>query len=309
MAKYVRLFQDCLGLNNAVSPTKGKFNTDTGAGELSVAVNVNILDDGAIERRNGITATAETGNVESIWTGSNGTFIVKNNYICKLNNDFTSTPIVAVTSHEVSYCDVQDATYFCNGTEKGIIKGTTVIPWTFDMATQYAGPSTVKTFSSPPVAKHVDLYNGRMYLAVDSLLFFSEPFGYSMYDYARGYFWFENTITGVKSITDGIYVYTTNAVYFLNGTNPNDMQLIKVSDYPLIPGTLVRVTSDNINIQISTYSELHNNIVIWTAQNGIYVASNNGYIKNVTDGRLWLPPVTSGCAVYHNRRYIVFLNK
>ena len=85
MAKYIRLFQDCLGLNNAVSPTKGKFNTETGAGELSVAVNVNILDDGTIERRNGITATAETSNVESIWTGSNGTFIVKNNYICKLN--------------------------------------------------------------------------------------------------------------------------------------------------------------------------------------------------------------------------------
>lgn len=307
MARYIRLMQDCLGLNNAVSPTKGKFDANTGAGELSVAVNVVILDDGAIERRPGITATAVTGIVQSIWTGNNGTFFVQNGMIRKLASDFTSTGIVAVSNSDVSYCDVQDKVYYINGYQRGIIQGIYNYPWTFSMDDDYAGPNTFKLFQSPPTGTKIDLYNGRMYVAFGNTLFFSEPFGYSMYDYARSFIWFEHPIIDFKAVSDGLFVSTEKGVYSLLGKTPDEFVITKVSNSPAFAGTIVSVFGDELLITTSQFTSVNDKSLLWTSQEGIYLGTSNGLAKNITLGRLKLPTVTGGRAAYHKGKYVVFL--
>lgn len=302
MAKYIRILADCLGLNNALSPTKVKFDPQTGSSELTMAVNVDILDDGAIERRQGISATSITENVTSFWSGRNGTFYTSAGSLYSLSDDYTKTLLTAGlnSSADMSFCEVQDVVYAANGYQTGYIKDETWCPW---VVSDYVGPYTPREFSDPPVGDYIELFNGRMYIAKDTVLWYSEPFAYSMFDVSRNFLWFEDRIVALSSVQGGLVVSTETEVLFLKGSNPNDFILEHCSLYPVIPNTLVKIKGEE------TFGGVKGLVLLWISQNGIYLMMPDGDCKNVTTGRLTLPTVRKGCAAFLNGRYIAFLRK
>lgn len=302
MSKYFRLLSKATGLNNKVSPTNVIYDEKSGIGDLCVAVNIDITNEGKIERRVGITATDINYSTHSLFTGINDTYFVSGSTLYALNTDFTSTVVVSgITSgYPMSYCDVLDRTYYCNTRQKGYIRHRSNNSW---IAGTYVGPDTYRVFSDPPIGSLLSLYKGRMFIAKDSTLWYSEPFAYNMFDMARSYIWFEQPITSILPVEDGIFV-SADKVYFLRGNQPIEFVQSVISLYPVIGKTGVIVQGENL-LDKSYIGKC----AIWTSQDGIFLGFGNGQVKNLTKDKLNLPPIGGGCAVYHNEAYISLLRE
>lgn len=302
MSKPFRLLSKSSGLNNKVSPTNIIYDERSGIGDLCVAVNVDITNEGKIARRSGTTITAITSNVHSLFTGINDTYFVSGSVLYALNPDYTATSLVTglTSGFTMAYCDVLDRTYYCNTRQKGYIRHRSNNSWT---AGTYVGPTTYRTYSDPPIGSLLGLYRGRMYVVKDNTLWYSEPFAYSMFDMARSYVWFEQNITSLLPVEDGLYV-SADKVYFLKGTQPVEFALSTVSAYPVVGQTGVVVQGENLLDK--SYS---GKCAIWTSQDGIFLGFGNGQVKNLTKDKLDLPPIGGGCAVYHKEAYTALLRE
>jgi len=302
MSKYLRLLQECTGLNNAVSPTKIKYDPRTGISGLSIAVNVDIGDDGSIRRREGITATARTEDVHSIFNGKKATYFVYGDRLYSLKEDYSGIFIRENLSLNapMSYAEVGENVYYGNGFQIGYVKDDINYDW---VAGTYIGPTTYKQFSDPPVGYILIHYRGRMYVVADYLLYWSEPFAYNWFDMARNYVWFSDVIIAGTAVDEGIYLSTESRIIFLRGETPDEFSPVTVSTYPAIKGTMIQVSGEEL------LGGTQGKCVMWTSQNGVYLGTSGGEVKNITDRRLVLPDVSSGCAAYHNGKYITFLRK
>jgi len=301
MSKSIRLFHKTTGLNNVNSPFTGEFEPSQGITDLSVAVNVCVTNDGKIERRPGITALSITSSCHSLFSGRNGVFYVKGSNLYCYNDGGTSTLITTgLLPAYVSFCEVQDKTYYCNGFQKGYVKDNKSYAWTVG---EYVGPATYRTFTDPPTGHFLGLYRGRLYVAKDTTLWFSEPFSYSAFDKGRNYIWFEYPVTVFYPVEDGIYV-STDKVYFLRGAQPDEFSMSVVSDYPIVGRTGVVIDGETIpGISYAGKS------MIWTSRAGIYLGLGNGQVKNLTTSKIKLPAVVDGCAVYCDNKYLTFLRE
>lgn len=304
MAKFIRLMYDCLGLNNAVSLTKAKFDYKTGQCELIEGCNVDILDDGSIRRRKGTTATVITQASHSLYSGYNGAFFVTGALLMRLYQDFTTTQVATGLSlgAGMSFCDVQDCTYYMNGFQKGYIRNDTNYSWV--AASIEGSPYDYRTFSDPPVGTLILVYNGRMYVVKGNVIYFSDRFAYHWFNLASDYLWYNKPITAAGAVFDGLFISTTEQVIFNGGNTPKEFMYSVVSDYPIIPGTLVTVKGEDV-----TGFEGQGKVLLWTSGNGIYAATSSGIVKNLTEGRLNIPSAVSrGSAVFRKGKYIVLLS-
>jgi hypothetical protein len=302
MAKFIRLLSKSTGLNNKVSPSRVTYNIESGIGELSIAVNVDISNEGQISRRDGITATANIDSIHSMYSGVNGAFYVSGSSLYALNNDFTGTAIVndLSVSYKMSYCDVLNRTYYANGRQNGYIIDRTRSTWE---VSDYVGPVTHKKFDDPPVGSLIFLYKGRMYVVKDNVLWYSEPFAYSAFDRARSYMWFEQNINAAIAVEDGIFI-STDRVYFLRGNTPTEMVQSTVSSYPIVGQTVLSVKGEEL-----LDKSIVGTCAIWTSQDGIFLGQGNGQVRNLTKDKLDLPPIGGGCAVFSNGAYLTFLKQ
>jgi hypothetical protein len=301
--KQRRLLLKTSGLNNAQPPTRLEYDSNTGVIELAEAYNVEIDDTGRPCRRGGYTATVRTESSHSMFTGRTGTFFVAGTILYRLNEDLTRTSVRTglTTAAKVSYVEVLNTIYYMNGYEKGRLVNGVYSNW--DVGT-YQGPVTIRQFSAPPIGTLLEAYNGTMFVVVKNILWFSERFGFNLFDMARGYVWFEDDITMVKAVADGLYVSTGRKVVFLKGQIPSDFQQINVSSYSAIKGTGIRINAEDM-----LKGQVVGTAVLWTASNGIHLGLAGGECKNLTEDRIELPYVTEGCAVLHNGKYVVVMKK
>jgi hypothetical protein len=302
MSKFLRLLSKSTGLNNKVSPSRIVHNVESGIGELSVAVNVDIGNEGQISRRDGITATGITDNIHSLFDGKNDSFYVSGTSLYALNSDYTSTFIVTglSSSYKMSYCEVLEKTYYGNSRENGVIVDRTRSAWEVG---SYVGPTTYKKFASPPIGHLLSLYRGRMYLVKDNVLWYSEPFAYGAFDLARSYIWFEQYINAVMAVEDGLFV-SADKVYFLRGNTPTEMAQSTVSSYPVVGQTGVIVQGEEL-----LDKSIIGKCALWTSQDGIFLGQGNGQVRNLTKDKLDLPPIGGGCAVFSNGAYLTLLKQ
>lgn len=303
MARQVQFFKGTIGLDNTQGPTRTALDPREGIVELAEAWNIEIDDTGRPYRRAGYTSTARTEDSHSMYTGRAGTFFMSGTTLYRLNEDLTRTAVGAgLTADAITdYEEVLDTIYFANGYEIGKIVNGVSSAWTVGT---YVGPTTTRQFSAPPVGHLLEVYNGIMYIAAKNVLWGSEPFGYNLFDTTRNFVWFEDKITMVKAVADGMYVSTEKKVVFLKGLTTKDFQQIDISNYPAIPGTGITVNAEEI-----LKGQATGDAAIWTALNGIYLGLNGGECKRMTEQRITLPQVNSGCAVFHNGRYLVSLKK
>lgn len=132
-----------------------------------------------------------------------------------------------------------------------------------------------------PAGQLVEYYNGRMYVAVGNILYYSEPLRYGSQDAAHGFVMFPERITLLKAVNDGLYL-SSDGTYFLSGTPEKD----KLSLIPIVPYKAVEGTACNV-------PNTHN--VMWLADRGIMVGANGGKVKNVTEDRIAMDTATRGC--------------
>lgn len=296
--KPVTLFKKSLGLNNIDSPNRLSFDPSSGETELVSAYNVDIGDTGTISRRRGQTATARTENIHSLFCDGGDAFFVLSNALYRLNKYYSAYGVrnTMTVGAKVSYCQIVDRTYYCNGFEKGYIIDGEGYNWVADT---YVGPATHRIFSDPPVGNLLTYLSGRIYVAKGTVGWYSEPYAYEWFDLAKNFIPFGQKIKMWRAVVGGIYVGFGDMVVFLAGTDPKEFIFKVVSDSPVVEGTDVYASGNKVG-----KGEQTERVVMWTAKDGIYLGQSDGKVSNITNGKLTIPESSYGCAVYSDGEYI-----
>lgn len=290
----IPVFRGTSGLNNKIDPVKLRWDSETGIQELAVAKDVDIGDSGRVSRRKGYSKVLDLSDCHSIYNVGSYCAFVHNNALAILEKDYSYTNIRNVTvGAKVSYVKPGFNTFYCNGYENGYIKDRISYSW---VGEDYVGPTTTKTFSSPPVGHLLEFFAGRIYIASGDTLWYTEPFAYSWVNLAESFIPFPGRLRMVKAVKDGLWVSDTEGTYFLGGTNVKEMSLVKVANYPAIEGTDCKV-----------FDIAEEQMVVWTSTEGICVGAVGGKFNNLTRQKLWYPDSNVGAGFVTNGKYLSIL--
>ena len=145
-------------------------------------------------------------------------------------------------------------------------------------------PLRTQFFGPPPAGQLVAFFAGRMYVAKDNFLFYSLPYEHELFDLRYGFIPFEDRITMVAPVTNGIFLGTTKQVNFMQGMTPEEFKTSKVYDLGVVEGTARVVKADDIVEKAQP-----DPCAVWLGKDGLCVGlavgqSNNlvGTVKNLT---------------------------
>jgi len=303
MAKDSVTFDKFSGIKNTLTEERLSTGGTDRAGrklgtELAEALNVDIDDAGQIRRRRGRTRVG-TGNYHSLWQSEAAVYVVKNGDLCHLLPNYTTQILRAgVGADRMSYVKVDDSVYFSSRTTSGKISAlsSTVGDWGHPEdggqgrwlspvvnPTDYVPAVRGKLLGAPPNADYLAYFNGRIYLASGKTLWATELYLYDYVDKTRTFISFEANITGVAAVTDGLYVGTEDAVYFLSGAF-GQMARIKLADVGMVAGSMVEVPADVIRGNSSS-----RNAVMFMTRFGVFSGLDGGVATNLTQSRVEFP--------------------
>lgn len=305
MPKKFPLFKASIGLNNAVDPTRIKYDSESGLVDLQASINVELDKSGALFRRKGYSEII-SGSFHSVFSMGSYAIAVWNflaqHYIIWFDAAGRSGVIVEVVQYNnrMCYARIGDKVYYSNEAEKGIIEGKIASSWS---SGSVVAKDSTRTFSDPPAGHILEIAHGRMWIAKDEMIYFSEPFGYNLFDYARGWLPTIGRASLLRGILGGLYISDNNGVYFCNSTDPKTMQPFKVHDFPAIIGTDVTDLISGISLGLQD-SYLY---CLFLTEKGLCAAGPEGRFINLTEDKLVYPKVTSGSAVLKSNDNILFL--
>lgn len=143
-----------------------------------------------------------------------------------------------------------------------------------------------------PAGSIVREFAGRLLMASGSVLWYSEPYAYSLLDPRKNFVQFASDITIVEPVEAGVFV-CADKTYFLAGKDPSSWTQRKVLDYGAVLGTSVRNPEND---------------VVWYGTDGVILAKQDGSVQNLTKPKVAIDTGTVGAGAYierdGNRQYV-----
>jgi hypothetical protein len=136
-------------------------------------------------------------------------------------------------------------------------------------------------------------------------LMFSEPFFYNRFDMTRGWV----PVPGddpamVLSVDTGVYVGTSNGLFYLAGDAMKDMAIRRVSRFRVVPGTGAFVDAQFLGMEGTGTC-----VVCVLNHLGVCALLPDGMLIPMTHKSVSLPLATTGCGIINhsdNHRYLMF---
>ena len=293
-------FTSCLGMNNVLDPARLVYKPDSGDWEAALLLNVDLDATGRPTRRRGFSSL-QVGSWHSLWSNGRIGYVVNELTLYEVGASgvLRSIKTDMAVGFPVSFLDVDGTIYWCNGVQNGKIVDGENKGW----AGNYPHPSTVRIISDPPVGHLIEYHAGRIYIAQDNVVYFTE--GAGLYDFVcmgDGYLpFFDSKIRMLRAVDDGLYVGTDAGVQFVSGMDPSKFQYRKVSDSAPVMGTDVTVLANIINQQANGYA------AVWSATDGVYTGMSGGNADNITRKKLRLPAASRGAGLLYDNKYVALL--
>lgn len=309
MPRLTRVFSGTSGLNTKVDPSRINFNFKTGISELAAAVNIVIDDTGRPSRRKGFTATARTESWKNLFGCGSYAIGTTGDALCAIEPNMAYTALRNVHSDaQMSYAmdtdGISDIVFYCNGYEKGIIKNKASQGWPLITP---IGVTTIKEFSEAPVGHLLEVYNSRMFIAVNNFLFYSEPNTYHAYRLSANYFGFPNRIKMVEAVSGGFWVSDSDSVYFFGGIIAPSLQEMPVQtkkcSSPAIEGTAVKIPADRIGD-----GGMQGQAVVFATKEGVVAGLGDGTLLSLTEKKINFPGGLTGSAFYRGGKITVCID-
>lgn len=171
----------------------------------------------------------------------------------------------------------------------------------------------------PPVSQDLDemppgrfsaTWNGRLLVAYDACVAWSEPNQYGLTMSAYNFLPFAEEITMLAAIdtAGGFFVATTSRTYFVVGANPADAALTAAYSFGAVPGTLTMVPGARLPFDDPPAMP----VPMWMASNGVFcVGLMDGTVRPLTETRFVGASAQSGAAMFDQRagknRYVATL--
>ena len=141
----------------------------------------------------------------------------------------------------------------------------------------YQDMSDIIQDSGPPIPCNlIEHWKGRIYAARFGLLFYSQPFSYELFNYSSDYLPFPKDITLLAATVNGLFVGTTENIYYLQETG-DVLSLTLLTDYGAVYGTQVKA-----DISFIGDGSMSGVGVVFLSSKGVCVGYDGGQLKNLT---------------------------
>jgi hypothetical protein len=284
------------GIDNVTDPLRFlpipvKLNNDyKSAYSLVEAVNVDIDNTYALSSRDGSTLKLSGSDVHSGWARDLSAFFVEGTSLYLLNQDYSITELLAglTLGARMSYCQVNDRVYMTNGSYIGYYSNLSM--------NSLAAPTA--TYKVPlPAGRFIAYLKGVLFVAKGKVLYISDALC-DHYDVRTGYRVFENDITMLRPVDDGIYVADGRTWFLVEkrafADDPAEFKKEPVLDNDAIPYT-------DININGKDLAEgVDGNFAMWCSQDGICIGDNKGMVTIKNNDTYHLTHRAIGAAAVRN---------
>lgn len=294
------VFRATSGLNNVLEPHRLKYGEDGGC-PLAACSSIFVDNGGGIRTRFPRRLVYD-GAAHSFWASGVFAFFCSDGCLYRLMADETVLLVSnAVGDEPVSFAMFMGRVHACNSTFRAIIDESNVYPWVATIPEKFSSDTRVLGF--PADFSRCAVHAGRMCLIDGNKLWIGEPFYHACFDMALGPIVMESDITGFVSVETGFYVSDQSRTYFIAGGSKRDISaVIPVSPTPIIQGTEAVSPVAEVG-----FDRAVGNAGVWVCQDGVYVGAPDGSVRNLTEGRLVFPKITSGSACIHDGYYIFSL--
>lgn len=303
--------------------------------ELAVGQNIDIDDRGEGHRRRGQTQQI-TADVHSLFTTHGGkVFAVINNTLSLVNPDYSTVGIVNDMAHvPVAYVQVGGTLYFSSERNNGKIDlpSLTASPWgtvggngfwfspvvhpgTPPLAPP-DGPNPLvplvdpdltlppingRLFGNPPMATSLTWFNGRIYLACGRTVWATELYLYDYVDKTKNFRQFEEAVTGLARVEDGVYVGSAAKLYFIGGKYGESETRVIAYDSAVTRGSMIQAAGDMLAPLARLRPELppRNQLcVLCRSANGILACFRGGEVFNLTRTSYLFPAAAKAATLF-----------
>lgn len=290
------------GIKNVVAEERLKQD------ELAAAVNVDIDDAGQLRRRRGYTPVSSLPH-HSLVTAGAWTLVVRDGVLGWLSSDLTFNAIIPVGPGRLCYERVGAVVYFSSETISGKIEDGAYKPWGAAPAgglwvspvmrpTETLGAIAGRLLKSPPHATAMGHYKGRIYLAAGPVLWATELYQYDLVDATKNFMVFQDDITMVAPVKDGIYVGTTTDLQFLQGTLKDGFKRTTVLSAGVIPGSKVQVPYTKVDPRARSSPLPEGDGPVFMTAGGVCLGVEGGNVYNLTQDHIVFPTAVKAAALY-----------
>lgn len=150
--------------------------------------------------------------------------------------------------------------------------------------------------AGPPPGKVMGYYKGRLYVAENNYLWYSQPYEYELFDRVGGYLGFTSQVRVLAPVSDGLFVGTETETVFLSGSDPSEFHRVEVAPYGAVLGTEQEIPPHYV-----TDGTIQAPIWLWASTKGVCMAASGGQFKDLTGGRYQLPPAVDGASLFKIR--------
>lgn len=163
---------------------------------------------------------------------------------------------------------------------------TAAASYTFPVMPTLGARCTTRRMYPMPAGSIVRMSNGRLFSAVGSVLFYSEPFMPGLYRPESGYVLFPQPVSLVEATANGIYIAAGDVTYFARG-DIAQAELRTVLHYGAVPRTGGRIpnTPD----------------CWWLSTRGVVIGDDNGNVKNEQEDEVRIDPALVGAAMFREQ--------
>jgi hypothetical protein len=151
----------------------------------------------------------------------------------------------------------------------------------FRLQTQFGMP--------PPPGDILEYHNGRIYIANNNILWFTEALRYGLVKPMKGFLQFPKRITVVKAVDDGIYVAAVKT-YWISGVDTPQFHQREVLPYGGVYGTGVNIPNFDA--------------VAWFSKKGIVFGGENGEVLNIMEDRVAVGTYGYGAMLWREHKGI-----
>ena len=141
----------------------------------------------------------------------------------------------------------------------------------FQLRTQY--------LANLPTGHFIQYFRGRLLIAKNNILFYSEPYNIGLYNPLANFVAFESRITNLGIVRNGVFVTTSTETIFLSGHDPAKWDYVEVAKYGAIENTIGAIDGELVGAEgISNNTQ----VLYWATKNGFMVGMDDGSIMNLT---------------------------
>lgn len=157
-------------------------------------------------------------------------------------------------------------------------------------------------------------YNGRIYLAQGRTVWATELYAYNFVEKVTNFLPFEADITLLGAVGDGLYVGTTEGIWFISGPTFKEMKRVRVMDTPAIPGSMVGVPGELANppqVGLDQDTSAQVSLLFMTGR-GYCGGHDGGTCYNYSESKFIFPAAQTVAAFFRRQdgmnQYIAVLN-